>query len=188
MVEELRDSQVALKKDICRLLANIIQKPILLDAFGLNEKDMFIPTIRKMYAKHGLLRERRILLLRKGPHILSCAIVEVSSAGINLSGILNSFRIYNLARNDRHFNLGKRKLIRRVLDLHRSISATKAILLTSEANLSLYLEAGFIKSKEYVCFTGAREAFMPFREFMEQNYGSRRQLIKFMKCYPKNEK
>ena len=179
VVEELKDEQIPFKKFICNHLNKVIKNPLLINAYSLNENEITLPDTTRIYNEVGLKRNRHFFLLRKGESILSFVIAEDSSLGINLAGILNSFRAYDVKTDIEDFTVGKRQLIEKVLDFYRLTGNKKAILLTEEPDISIYTGMGFIKTKEYMCFSGFREGLSAFYYFMEENYAKIRRRIKF---------
>jgi hypothetical protein len=103
--------------------------------------------------------------------VLAFALLENSSPGINLSGLLNSFSVYSVRGEEERSRQVRRSLIKAALDRYRQWGARTAIALTCDEDINEYLDEGFAKVKEYICFTSSRRAIKSYYEYVQERFG-----------------
>jgi hypothetical protein len=181
-VKELGSQDSASLKEISEYLAGRIKNKLVYNASSLTENDLLLPGISRKYENAGLKRERKVFVLMKEGNVLAFSIADDTSLGVNLAGILNSFKVYDVDTVIEDYLLGKRLLVEKVLDFYKNGGNEKAIILTEDKDVSFYENLGFRKIKEYVCFTSYREAFAGFQEFLSKSYSKKQISENFRKA------
>ena len=123
-----------------------------------------------MFRAKGLKRERSCLVAKEGGALVGFALLENSSAGINLSGLLNAFSIYSVRPDHPRAKESRRVLLEAVTDCYRSWKARVAICLTEEEDLEDYFTAGFRKEKEYVCLSWSRTMIKHYYDYVQERF------------------
>jgi c-di-GMP-binding flagellar brake protein YcgR len=136
--------------------------------FGSN---MDLPETSKLYRARGLRRQRKIFVARRGPRIICFAVAEDASFGVNLSGFLNTFRIFEVWNDGEVLHQVLPVLINKVLDFYSSIGYTKVKLMANETDDTLLTKWGFIRHSDYYCLTLHRESLLYYLHYIRQKYG-----------------
>jgi hypothetical protein len=123
-----------------------------------------------MFRAKGLKRERSCLVAKQGGMLVAFALLENSSAGINLSGLLNAFSIYSVRPDHPRARESRSVLLNAVMDCYRSWKARDAICLTEDEDLEDYLAAGFRKEKEYVCLSWSRTMIKHYYDYVQERF------------------
>ena len=110
-------------------------------------------------------------MAKRAETLVAFALLEDSSPGINLSGLLNTFSIYTVHPEEERVRDARRRLLEVVLDCYRSWGYRVAICLTEEEDLSDYLEAGFRKEKEYVSLSWSRRMIKNYYDYVQERFG-----------------
>ena len=146
--------------------------PLLIRSRSLYRDTFQLPETSALFCTKGLNRERRCLVAReRGEGILAFALLENSSPGINLSGLLNSFSVFSVREGGERNRQVRKRLIESCINFYRSWGARTAICLTSEEDITDYLAQGFKKEKEYICFTSSRRAIKNYYDYVQERFG-----------------
>ena len=123
-----------------------------------------------MFRDKGLKRERSCLAAKQGGRLIAFALLENSSLGINLSGLLNTFSVYTVHPEGETARDARRRLIDAVLTCYRSWGTHVAICLTDQEDVRDYIDAGFRKEKEYVCLTWSRRMIKNYYDYVKEKF------------------
>ncbi len=145
--------------------------PLLIRSRSLSKDALHLPETSALFRAKGLRRERSCLVAKQGGSLVAFALLENSSPGINLSGLLNTFSIYTVHPEDESVRDARWSLLLAVLDCYRTWGARVAICLTDEDDLRQYLEAGFRKEKEYVCLSWSRRMIKNYYDYVQERFG-----------------
>jgi len=141
---------------------------IILQADSLLREEIDLHDLRHMYQQKGLRRERKIYLAKSGQTLLGFVLIEDSSMGLNLSGLLNYFRVYTTTECGELEGEIKRQLIRKAIAYYKKNRRQFAICLTADDNLKVYESLGFKKKKEYMCWTFSQKLAQPYYNFTNE--------------------
>jgi hypothetical protein len=145
--------------------------PLQVRSRSLTREGLHLPETSAMFRSKGLKRERCCLAAKEGDTLVAFAFLEHSSAGINLSGLLNAFSLYSVCPGHPRDAESRRWLLDAVIDCYRSWNERVAICLTDEADLTDYLDAGFRKEKEYVCLSWSRAMIKNYYDYVQERFG-----------------
>lgn len=123
-----------------------------------------------MFRAKGLKRERSCLVAKQGGTLVAFALLEDSSVGINLSGLMNFFTLYTIRPDLPVATDARRALLDATMDSYRSWKTRVAICLTEEEDLEDYLDAGFRKEKEYVCLSWSRRMIKDYYDYVQERF------------------
>lgn len=155
------------------IIENYFEKrlhPLLIRSRSLSRDALHLPETSAMFRAKGLKRERSCLVARQGGTMIAFALLENSSAGINLSGLLNGFSLYTVCSDHPMVTVSRRRLLEAVLDRYRSWDERVAICLTEEEDLTDYLDAGFVKEKEYICLSWSRIMIKNYYDYVQERF------------------
>ena len=155
------------------IIENYFQKrlhPLLIRSRSLTRDVLHLPETSAMFRAKGLMRERSCLVAKQGGTLVAFALLENSSAGINLSGLLNAFSIQTIRCDGKLAGEARKSLLDATLDCYRSWRARVAICLTDEEDLTDYLDAGFVKEKEYVCLSWSRRTYKGYYDYVQERF------------------
>ncbi|MFQ5647191.1 MAG: hypothetical protein ACE5GM_09695 [bacterium] len=127
-----------------------------------------LPNLREKYKKKGLRRERQIYIAKSGQIFLGFVLIEDSSLGINLSGLLNCFKVFTTAECKEIEVEIKKALIQEATLYYRQRGRHFAICLATDEGLEAYESAGFKKKKEYMCWTFSQKLAQPYYNHVNQ--------------------
>jgi hypothetical protein len=144
--------------------------PLLIRSRSLSRDVLHLPETAAMFRDKGLKRERSCLVAKQGGKLLAFALLENSSLGVNLSGLLNAFSIYTVHPEGDRACDARRSLLDAALTCYRSWGARVAICLTKEDVLSHYMDAGFRKEKEYVCLSWSRRMIKNYYDYVQEKF------------------
>jgi GNAT superfamily N-acetyltransferase len=124
------------------------QNKITLLSLGIKPDDFSINKTKEKYKNIGLLRDRKYMVAQQEGEIVGFALADISSLGVNLSQIFDSFRIFVFD--------GKNKanimaiLIGRLIDILKENKKHYAIALAGEEDREDYRRCGFKLSRIYM--------------------------------------
>jgi hypothetical protein len=144
--------------------------PLLIRSRSLSRDVLHLPETAAMFRAKGLKRERSCLVATHGGKLIAFALLENSSLGVNLSGLLNTFSVYTVHPEAERARYARRSLIDAALTCYRSWGARVAICLTGENVLSDYTDAGFRKEKEYVCLSWSRRMIKNYYDYVQEKF------------------
>jgi hypothetical protein len=145
--------------------------PLRVRSRSLTRDGLHLPETSAMFRAKGLKRERSCLAARQGETLVAFALLEHSSAGINLSGLLNAFSLHSVCPGHPADAESRGRLLEAVIDCYRSWNDRFAICLTDEADLTDYLDAGFRKEKEYICLSWSRSMIKNYYDYLQERFG-----------------
>ncbi len=122
------------------------------------------------YRRRGLLRERRIFVAKKAGALLAFVLAEDASFGLNLSGLLNTCRLYLLRHEPAVMAAVLPHLLNRVLAFYRSRGYGKILLVASDEAGAPLGELGFEAMRDYYCLTFHRESLLEYLHFIHDKY------------------
>ena len=155
------------------VIENYFQKylhPLLVRSRSLSRDVLHLPETGAMFRAKGLKRERSCLVAKQGGRLIAFALLENSSLGVNLSGLLNTFSVYTVHPGGESARDARRSLLDATLGCYRSWGTRVAICLTDENDLSDYIDAGFRKEKEYVCLSWSRRTIKSYYDFVQERF------------------
>ena len=144
--------------------------PLLIRSRSLSGDVLHLPETSAVFRSRGLKRERSCLVAKQGGRLYAFALLENSSPGVNLSGLLNTFSIYTVHPGGERAREARKSLLRIVLECYRSWDARVAICLTDETDLTDYLEAGFRKEKEYISLSWSRRTIKSYYDYVQERF------------------
>ena len=132
--------------------------PIEIKSKSLYFEDFKLKKAGDLYNSIGLIRKRKIYLVKDiNGQELAFAILDFTSEGVNLSGLLDTFSIYPLVEKNKS-NINPRYfLLAYTIKQYFKFNKRTAILLTKDENIDEYISFGFLFEKEYICFSATRE-------------------------------
>ena len=146
--------------------------PLLIRSRSFYRDELHLPGTSALFLSKGLIRERHCLVAKdRANGILAFALLENSSPGINLSGLINTFSVWSVCGEAERIRQARGCLIEATARRYEEWGARTAIALTCEEDISDYLAAGFEKVKEYVCFTSSRTAIKSYYEYVQERFG-----------------
>lgn len=150
-----------------------ILEPLEIRARSLFKNSLRLPKINEVFKATGLVRERHCLVAKEeGQSISAFALLENTSPGVNLSGLLNTFSLFSIEDGGEIYRASRRILIGCVISLYQSWGVKTVICLTTDEDLSDYMAFGFEKKREYICFTSTRKVIKNFYNYVKERYGS----------------
>jgi hypothetical protein len=135
---------------------------LMLQTDSLLREEIALPHIRQMYRQKGLERHRQIYIAKSGRSFLGFVLIEDSSLGLNLSGLLNHFKVYTSPECGEMENGVKRGLIQKAVEYYEQRGRRFAICLAANEKLEVYEALGFTRQKEYMCWTLNQKLIQPW--------------------------
>lgn len=117
---------------------------------NLNVSELYLPETNHKYKDIGLIRERKVILSKEDNKIISFAILENGSTGINLGGLFDTFQIFTIEKSHKNLFEINKTLIDAVIQYYKSSGKKKALCLSDEENEQILTEIGFKKTLEYI--------------------------------------
>ncbi|MEZ4270902.1 MAG: hypothetical protein R3C68_05565 [Myxococcota bacterium] len=121
---------------------------------------LLLQNLSQEYAEIGLERRREVYVATHQGRIEAFALLEVSSVGLNFSELTNTFTVH---RTGQHVDAIKGLILfakKRYGELGRPL----AIALCDDSELDFFVDAGFVKTKSYACWTWHRSLYPAFGE------------------------
>ncbi len=119
-----------------------------------------------VYAELGLTRRREAIVARRDGRLLGFALLEASSAGVNLSDLTSAFRVHPLVPEPAVVTA----LAARARQHYGALGRALAIGLAESPDEGAWSAAGFAKAKEYSCMTVHRSLWRRYVEFAARLY------------------
>jgi hypothetical protein len=133
---------------------------VLLSADDLTSRHLELGEISEAYASAGLIRRREVLIAERGEVPCGFALLEISSPGLNLSELTNTFRTFAIdADPEVH-----RALAIRARSRYSELGYKRVISLAGQAEEEALATIGFETSKQYTCWTWHRSLYQAFCE------------------------
>ncbi len=102
--------------------------------------------------------------------MLAFVLAEDASFGLNLSGLLNTGRLYLLSHEPAVLEAVLPHLLNRVLAYYRSRGYGKALLVVPEGAGAPLGALGFEPMRDYYCLTFHRESLLAYLHFIHDKY------------------
>ncbi len=122
------------------------------------------------YRRRGLLRDRRIFVAKKTGALLAFVLAEDASFGLNLSGLLNTCRLYLLTHDPVVLADVLPHLLNRVLAFYHSRGYQKVLLGVSDGAGPVLAPLGFEPTRDYYGLTFHRESLLEYLHFIHDKY------------------
>jgi hypothetical protein len=147
------------RADLERIEALIAGQPAATGrADDLQADGLLLEGVSEAFAALGLERRRTILAARRHGALVGCALLELSSPGLNFSELTSTFRVH--ATDD----AVKEALVSAACRHYRSLGRTRCIALAQPGDRALFEGLGFTFAKTYACWTWHRSLFPAFCE------------------------
>ncbi|MFZ1037162.1 MAG: hypothetical protein WAN57_08140 [Smithella sp.] len=132
---------------------------LLLTTESISNEGLNLPGTSEAYSNIGLFRGRKILIAKENKKIISFALLEYGSTGINIGGLLDVFQIFTIDPVHENKNKINRALINEIIYFYQSIKKTKALCFADDTNKTALEEAGFIKILDYIMWHFRNDSF-----------------------------
>jgi hypothetical protein len=137
------------------------------DHIALRAEDLCAPysslvEVSDRYRAAGLERRREILVAERDGALSGFALLEVSSAGLNLSELTSSFRVF-MCRPDRE---AQGALIARSRARYAELGRRFSVALAESDELGAFADAGMEATKRYAVWTWHRSLYRQFFEYI----------------------
>jgi hypothetical protein len=131
---------------------------VLLRSDDLTSPHLLLGELSAEYREFGLERRREVMVAERNGRFLGFALLEISSLGLNLSEITNTFRVFAEGGEVR----AKRALVAHARERYRELGFERALGLSDDTTLDAFTTLGFEKVKEYCCWTWHRTQTQDF--------------------------
>jgi hypothetical protein len=138
------------------------REAVLLRSDDLTRRHLMLDEVRKTYATLGLTRRREILIAEDAGRFVGFALLEISSPGLNLSELTNTFRVFTLDGDDRV----RRALILAARSRYRELGSERAIALAADGDEPSYEALGFVEMRQYCCWSWHRSLYQDIFEHL----------------------
>ncbi len=125
----------------------------------------------KVYRQRGLRRERKIFVARRGTEVICFVLAEDASFGVNLSGLLNHFRLFIVHQEERVVQKILPFLLNQVVSYYRVLGYPKVTLMTTGDENTLLKKWGFRPMRDYYCLTFQRKSILQYLHYIREKYG-----------------
>jgi hypothetical protein len=139
-------------------------------ANDLKPADVLLGSVSRLYGSAGLYRRRQPMVVERDGRVTGFALLEMSSLGLNLSELTNAFTVH-LFEADAQSHLA---LTASARQRYAELGRLQCIALAEGTDLSLFEAAGFVKVKDYACWTFHRDHMMGLEEYFVTLFGARR--------------
>lgn len=132
---------------------------LLLTTESINNYGLTLPGTSEAYSNIGLFRGRKILIAKENKRIISFALLEYGSTGINIGGLLDVFQIFTVDPLHENINKIHRVLINEIIYFYHSIKKTKALCFADDTNKRVLEDAGLTKKLDYIMWHFKNDSF-----------------------------
>ncbi|MGA2553769.1 MAG: hypothetical protein ABSF20_03190 [Smithella sp.] len=126
---------------------------------SINNDGLNLPKTGEAYSNIGLFRGRKILIAKENKRIISFALLEYGSTGINIGGLLDVFQIFTIDPFHENINIINRVLINEIIYFYHSIKKTKALCFADDTNKHVLEDAGLTKKLDYIMWHFKNDSF-----------------------------
>ncbi|MGA9111620.1 MAG: hypothetical protein ACLPSL_00710 [Smithella sp.] len=126
---------------------------------SINNEGLNLPKTSEAYSNIGLFRGRKILIAKENKRIISFALLEYGSTGINIGGLLDVFQIFTVDPFHENINTINRVLINEIMYFYHSIKKTKALCFADDTNKRVLEDSGFTKKLDYIMWHFKNDSF-----------------------------
>jgi c-di-GMP-binding flagellar brake protein YcgR len=137
---------------------------------SINNSGLELPVTQLAYRNIGLFRGRKILMAKENKRIISFAVLEYGSTGINLGGMLDVFKIFTIEPSNENLNIINRILINEIIDFYNSIGKKSALCLTNDINKYVLEAAGLTKRLDYIMWYFNNDSFKQITQYFYNSY------------------
>ena len=142
---------------------------LILRADDLTRQALRLSELNKSFAEIGLYRRRRVLMAMRRNTCLGFALVEMSSAGLNLSEALSAFQIFVTDEGHAEDENVRRALLHAVLPIYRNAGRTQARGLIAPSDVAVYQRMGLpINDEQWMCWTYHRRVCPRFCDYVDR--------------------
>jgi len=132
---------------------------LLLITESINNDELNLSGTSAAYSNVGLFRGRKILIAKENKRIISFALLEYGSTGINIGGLLDVFQIFTVDPFHENINIVNRVLINEIIYFYHSIKKTKALCFADDTNKHVLEDAGLTKKLDYIMWHFKNDSF-----------------------------
>jgi hypothetical protein len=158
--------EAADEQDLAELEAYIVARGelLLLRSDDYSRSQILLPEISALYGEIGLQRTREVLVARRNGRSVGFAVLEISSLGLNLSDLTNTFRLVC----DPQETEVQQALIWHARERYRVLGYTRCVGLADDEHLAGFQTMGFEAVKRYACWTWHRSLHEAFCEHLRE--------------------
>jgi hypothetical protein len=138
-----------------------------LQADDLSLDRVSLSELTTLYREVGLERRREVLVAERGSELLGVALLEISSLGLNLSELTNTFTVH-LAQEDSNV---RRALIAAARNRYAELGRLSCVALSEGDCHQDFEQMGFHKTKEYFSWTWHRSLIRSYHEYVGRLFG-----------------
>jgi PilZ domain len=136
----------------------------------INYSELELPKTQIEYKKIGLFRGRKILIAKENNRIISFAVLEYGSTGINLGGLFDVFQIFTIENSNKNLHIINKILLNDIIRFYCSIGKKSALCLSSDINKSVLEDVGFIKKLNYIVWYGEKNCYKQIVQHFYYSY------------------
>jgi hypothetical protein len=140
---------------------------IALQADDLSLERLLLDEVDGLYGESGLQRKREIIVAERGSALLGFALLEISSAGLNLSELTNHFSVHVMEGGGET----RRALIDAARNRYRELGRPVCVSLSEGDDPEDYRALGLKKLKQYMCWTGHRSLLRAYSDYILRLFG-----------------
>ena len=141
------------------------------EANDLDPRRLGLPVMAAAYSRKGLHRRRECLVARRAGVPCGFALLEISSLGLNLSELTNTFTVHTMNEEDQATRLA---LILAARRRYADLGRAQCVALDEGAGREAFETAGFTSTKDYSCFIFHRDHLGDMEEYFLNLFGVRR--------------
>jgi len=143
--------------------------PLVVRADDLTRQTLQLSELNKSFGELGLYRRRRVLMAMRRNVCLGFALVEISSAGLNLSEALSAFQIFITDEGQPEDEGVRRALLNAVMPIYRNAGRTQARGLIAPADVARYQRLGIpVNEEQWMCWTYQRRLCPRFCNYVDR--------------------
>jgi hypothetical protein len=148
----------------------VVREPgLIVRADDLTRQTLRLSELNKSFAELGLHRRRRVLMAMRRNTCLGFALVEMSSAGLNLSEALSAFQLFVTDEGHAEDENVRRALLHAVMPIYRNAGRTQARGLIAPADVALYQRLGIpVNDEQWMCWTYQRRLCPRFCDYVDR--------------------
>jgi len=138
-------------------------------ADDLTRQTLQLADVNKGFREIGLYRRRRVLMAMRRNRCLGFALVEMSSAGLNLSEALSAFQIFVTDDGRAEEDGVRRALLNGVMPIYRNAGRTQARGLIAPDDVAHYQRLGIpVNDEQWMCWTYQRRLCPRFCSYVDR--------------------
>jgi hypothetical protein len=143
--------------------------PLVMRADDLTRQTLQLSELNKSFGEIGLYRRRRVLMAMRRNRCLGFALVEMSSAGLNLSEALSAFQIFITDDGQSEDEGVRRALLNGIMPIYRNAGRTQARGLIAPADVPRYRQIGIpVNDEQWMCWTYQRRLCPRFCSYVDR--------------------